>query len=671
MLISKAEADALLYYLGRRKTKSATDWEHEVFQNLSVLEHKSWPEPFGLRGTQESKLQTKSFQRKARGFECVEGELRKQGKLVMIKEDFPEIMRAYHDNASHPGITAMKLKLSQIYDHYDSIKVADYVNNCSVCRTYKSSNTKIQHNQPISINRLFRRLGIDFASINFHDGTPKRRVLYAIDYFSRFAWGWVMPTTDDTVDEQVALTVAKLLLNLCLTLGIVWEELQSDNGSEFVSHVVRELMKALGVKIVLANPRSPTTGGRFERGIQTIKTKVSALLAQNRLDSSVSMTPQEVLQKALYDYNNSCHQSLHFRGRNLCPVDVWYPLYKTRRHQIETINTDSPADLLTTYADPPIFNSDDMEEALAVVSCVAEAATVASLVAEGKIATRDEQVTHFVKAGDEGYLKLDINDRRAAGTDRRQVRVRVLDVRHNKLTMEVLDDVGETTGMVLQRNYHVSQLIIKRQSQEPHSQDGTESGMAAWRQLYGSQRQMTGRVLSACLHNKGLLFYASELDGGAATFFSKNGEGILISWYQSMQSYMWTSVPPQLQAAFQPGVVVMLITAFKEGTLALQVPAECPDDIRTYQEAITKCNLPYLSSDRSGELSACIVPVALIGIIWPQLKDSRLQELSVYLHVPASHKCDICQRQRPMWKYWRCTACNASCCMECTQVLQT
>ncbi|XP_066275300.1 uncharacterized protein [Branchiostoma lanceolatum] len=138
-----------------------------------------------------------------------------------------------------------------------------------------------------------------------------------------------------------------------------------------------------------------------------------------------------------------------------------------------------------------------------------------------------------------------------------------------------------------------------------------------------------------------------------------------------MQSYMWTSVPPQLQAAFQLGVVVMLITAFKEGTLALQVPAECPDDIRTYQEAITKCNLPYLSSDRSGELSACIVPVALIGIIWPQLKDSRLQELSVYLHVPASHKCDICQRQRPMWKYWRCTACNASCCMECTQVLQT
>eukprot|EP00058_Branchiostoma_floridae_P002281 XP_002587769.1 hypothetical protein BRAFLDRAFT_94672 [Branchiostoma floridae] len=48
-----------------------------------------------------------------------------------------------------------------------------------------AKNTPIQHNQPISINRLFKRLAIDFATIDFHDGVPKRRVLYAIDYFSR------------------------------------------------------------------------------------------------------------------------------------------------------------------------------------------------------------------------------------------------------------------------------------------------------------------------------------------------------------------------------------------------------------------------------------------------------------------------------------------------------
>ncbi|XP_019619732.1 PREDICTED: uncharacterized protein LOC109466449 [Branchiostoma belcheri] len=428
-------------------------------------------------------------------------------------------------------------------------------------------------------------------------------------------------------------------------------------------------MKALGVEIVLANPRSPTTGGRFERGIQTIKSKVAAFLAQSRMDSSANLTPQEVLQKALYDYNNSCHQSLHFRGRNLCPVDVWYPLYKTRRHQMEAVNVDSSADLLTTYTDPPIFNSDDMEEALAEVSSVTEAPTVASLLAEGRIATRNEQVTHFVKAGDDGYLKLDIKERRAARTDRRQVGVRVLDVKRNMLSLEVLDDTGKTTGMVLQRKYHVSQLIVKRPSPEP--QAASESGMAAWRKLYGAQREMTGRVLSACLNNKELLFYATELDGGAPTTFSKKGDTLLIQWYQAFQSYMWMDVPHHLQTAFELGVVLMLVNALQRETLTLQVPADCPEDIQTYLKEITKFDLPCLSSDASGKLSARIVPVALTGFIWPQIKDSRLKELSVYLHVPASHKCSTCGLQRPMWKYWRCTVCNASCCMECAQKLQT
>ncbi|XP_019619733.1 PREDICTED: uncharacterized protein LOC109466450 [Branchiostoma belcheri] len=200
MLISRAEADALLYYLGRATQKSV-DWGHEVFQILSTKEHNG--APFGLRGSEESKRQTLNFQRKARAYTCVEGQLRKKDKLVMIQEDFKEVMRLYHDGASHPGITAMKRKLSTVYDHYDAAKVAEYVNNCTVCRTYKASNTDIQHNQPISINRMFRRLGIDFTTIDFHDGTPKKRVLYAIDYFSRFAWGWVMPNTDTNVDGQL------------------------------------------------------------------------------------------------------------------------------------------------------------------------------------------------------------------------------------------------------------------------------------------------------------------------------------------------------------------------------------------------------------------------------------------------------------------------------------
>ncbi|XP_078583772.1 uncharacterized protein LOC144866285 [Branchiostoma floridae x Branchiostoma japonicum] len=77
--------------------------------SLSAQEHNNVP--FGLKDSSvESKRQTLNFQRKARSYSNVEGKLHKNGKLVMIQEDFKDIMRVYHDAASHPGITVVKRK---------------------------------------------------------------------------------------------------------------------------------------------------------------------------------------------------------------------------------------------------------------------------------------------------------------------------------------------------------------------------------------------------------------------------------------------------------------------------------------------------------------------------------------------------------------------------------
>eukprot|EP00058_Branchiostoma_floridae_P002208 XP_002587696.1 hypothetical protein BRAFLDRAFT_94599 [Branchiostoma floridae] len=77
---------------------------------LSAQEHNNVP--FGLKDSSvESKRQTLNFQRKARSYSNVEGKLHKNGKLVMIQEDFKDIMRVYHDAASHPGITVVKRKI--------------------------------------------------------------------------------------------------------------------------------------------------------------------------------------------------------------------------------------------------------------------------------------------------------------------------------------------------------------------------------------------------------------------------------------------------------------------------------------------------------------------------------------------------------------------------------
>ncbi|KAI8516429.1 hypothetical protein Bbelb_050100 [Branchiostoma belcheri] len=577
---SQAEVNAITFFL---KTPGSVNWKHEVFTTLSNKEYSGVP--FGQKDQASQKL-THSFKERARRYQVNDdGALIKHGKLVLVEEEFQDVMKRYHDNAGHPGMTTLK-------------------------RTVR--NVPVSHNQPISVNRTFKRLGIDFTMIRFHDdpAVPKRKVLYAIDYFSRFAWAWIM-----NEGTEVATEVARCLLKLCLSLGIVWEELQSDNGSEFISHVVRELMKALGVKVILASPRSPTTGGRFERGIQSIKTKVSVILAQGR-QGGTRMSADEALQKALYDYNNN-----------------------------------------------------DMEVALTEAESVLEGATVASLVAEVRVSTTSEESSHTVMSGNIGYLKLDVRERRSAGgTDRRQVRVKVLDVQNNMLSLEVLNDQGQTTGLILKRKYHVSQLFLERESQQ---QTGSESGMGSCRHLNRSQRAMAGRILSACMSSKSLLFYAADREADAPTTFSRRGDIMLVEWFKAMQKYMWRSVPPHLQTAFQLGVTLMLVNAARHTTLKLQCPADCLEDILPYLREITKFELPHLAADADGKISEKLVPVALTAFLWPMLKGCKLQDLSVYLRVPVSHKCDLCLQQRPMWQYWRCATCSKSCCMECTCHLLT
>ena len=68
--------------------------------------------------------------------------------------------------------------------------------------------------------------------------------------------------------------------------------------SVFVCFFVRNLMEIFQVQIKLAKPRSPWTGGRFERVIQSLKQMLIA-----KLDEFPDYSVELALKICLFDYN--------------------------------------------------------------------------------------------------------------------------------------------------------------------------------------------------------------------------------------------------------------------------------------------------------------------------------------------------------------------------------
>ena len=126
-------------------------------------------------------------------------------------------------------------------------------------------------------------------------------------------------------------------MSMTRRMGLTPKSLQSDNGAQFTgelivyvavvslyffnqvvyrllfnitfmacniyqtSHILfRSIMKELGVQIYRASPRSPETGGRFERVNGTLKKMLELLL----LDSAdrPTLTLDEALEEVLYLY---------------------------------------------------------------------------------------------------------------------------------------------------------------------------------------------------------------------------------------------------------------------------------------------------------------------------------------------------------------------------------
>lgn len=167
-----------------------------------------------------------------------------------------DLLKLAHDTSlsGHMGITRTKSRLlTHFYWPCLNSDVRKYCKTCDLCQK-KSGKTRCER-APMQITPLisapFRRVAIDLIGPLPKTTQGNRFALTFVDFSTR--WPEAVPLKETTTPY-----VAEALLNLFCRLGIP-EEILSDNGPQFVSELMTEVMRLMGIRAIHSTPYHPQT----------------------------------------------------------------------------------------------------------------------------------------------------------------------------------------------------------------------------------------------------------------------------------------------------------------------------------------------------------------------------------------------------------------------------
>jgi transposase InsO family protein len=174
--------------------------------------------------------------------------------------------------------------------------VAEHVHACLACRLVRERRpgrqARMMRYHP---TRRFEVVAMDLCEISPTSRSGMKKVLVIGDLFTRFMLA--VP-----VGDELASTVARVLLDRWVLLFGPPERILSDKGKTFVGNVVANLCKMVGVKKIFTSPYHPQTDGCVERWNRTLCEDLRKfVLAEDEWDQHVAMST--------FRYNTSVHSA--------------------------------------------------------------------------------------------------------------------------------------------------------------------------------------------------------------------------------------------------------------------------------------------------------------------------------------------------------------------------
>lgn len=191
-------------------------------------------------------------------------------QLVLPAEYRPVVLKSLHDDLGHLGAKrTMDMIRRRFYWPKMATSVEHYVKNCGECVLRKAPVQKAAPLHQIVSSGPLDLVCIDFLSME-PDSRGVSNVLVITDHFTRYAQAF--PTKN-----QKALTVAKVLIEKYFVHYGLPSRIHSDQGRDFESRLIRELLKIMGIKKSRTTPYHPQGDPQPERFNRTLLSMLGTL----------------------------------------------------------------------------------------------------------------------------------------------------------------------------------------------------------------------------------------------------------------------------------------------------------------------------------------------------------------------------------------------------------
>ncbi|XP_068118921.1 uncharacterized protein [Hyperolius riggenbachi] len=243
-------------------------------------------------------------------------DIQEKWQLLLPKKHRTTVLGALHDEHGHLGAErTFHLVRDRFYWPCMKAEVESYCHSCLRCiqrKTLSSRAAPMGHLQSQSPMEL---VCMDFLCLE-PDSSGQGNVLVVTDHFTRYAQAF--PTKD-----QKASTVAKVLIEKFFVHYGLPQKLHSDQGRDFESKLIKELLSMLGVKKSRTTPYHPQGDPQPERFNRTLLDMLGTLPSEKKQHWS------RHISAVVHAYNSTKHDStghspylLMFGREARLPVDL-------------------------------------------------------------------------------------------------------------------------------------------------------------------------------------------------------------------------------------------------------------------------------------------------------------------------------------------------------------
>ena len=225
-----------------------------------------------------------------------------------------------HTKLGHPGRDrTLDLIQQRFYWPSMSTEIAKFVGECRRCICRKSRHNVQAPLVSIKTSQPLELLCIDFLSLETSKGGFEN-ILVITDHFTKFAQA--VPTKN-----QLASTVAKVLVEKFIFHYGIPQRLHSDQGKNFLSNVIKQLCSILGMEKSRTTPYHPSGNGACERFNSTLLNMLGTLTEEEKINW------KDHVSSIVWAYNCTRHESMGYSpyylmfGRHpQLPIDVMFGL---------------------------------------------------------------------------------------------------------------------------------------------------------------------------------------------------------------------------------------------------------------------------------------------------------------------------------------------------------